>query len=261
MSEFVLRRADARVLLSHLALYGLGAILEDAGVPDIGLVWTAGMTPRGVISGAGLTGDLVDALVREHAGNHAVEPSWVLRDVELKGSARALMSPRLTPFEEPKIWRQVQRARRAEIHRLTESKNWLDLRFLATLGEPCYWSRNDKDSTLQDDGASRLEMQPRNQGSEFVGTRLRALAKNVSARVPGAVASGIEGLTTTDEAASNKARSLTATGLANPGPTDNALAWCALFGISQLPTAPRINSAASTSGHIGRRREWFYVPV
>ena len=50
-------------------------------------------------------------------------------------------------------------------------------------------------------------------------------------------------------------------GFANPGPTDNAVAWCALWGISQLPTVPRVNATAITSGHAGRgRQETFYLP-
>jgi CRISPR-associated protein Csb3 len=115
---------------------------------------------------------------------------------------------------------------------------------------------------MQDDGASRLEMQPRNQGSEFVGTRLRKLAQAVSTRDAGFVVTGIDGTSITDEAGSDKADSRTATGLANPGPTDNALTWCALWGISQLPITPQINRTSLTSGHIGRvRTEWFYAPV
>jgi hypothetical protein len=58
------------------------------------------------------------------------------------------------------------------------------------------------------------------------------------------------------------ALALTMAGLAGPGPTDNALAWCALWGISQLPLAIRIRSIAVTTGHLGRgRQEFFYVPV
>ncbi len=62
--------------------------------------------------------------------------------------------------------------------------------------------------------------------------------------------------------ATDKPDSRTATGLASPGPTDNALAWCALWGISQFPLAMRARATAVTSGHFGRsRNEWFYVPM
>ena len=53
--------------------------------------------------------------------------------------------------------------------------------------------------------------------------------------------------------------SRTATGLAGLGPTDNALTWCALWGISQFPIAMRVNGTgrasgtAVTSGHIRHR--------
>lgn len=262
MTDFLMRRADVHVLLSHLALYGLGAILDDAGVPDVRLSWTPGMAALPRVSGDGLTAELVDEAVREHARARAVEPSWVLRDVELKGKSRGLMSPRLTPFEDPAVWQRVQDARHHELEGLTDRHAWSDLRFLAALGEPCYWSRNRQDDALQDDGASRLEMQPRNQGSEFVGTRLRRLAGVVGARKAGTVATGIEGTSAVDEVGSDEVDSRTPTGLASPGPTDNALAWCALWGIAQLPIAPRINATALTSGHLGRsRNEWFYVPV
>ena len=92
------------------------------------------------------------------------------------------MSPRLSQFAGQATWELVQQSRREVLDDLTAGHHWLDLRFLAALGEPCYWSYNRKGDTLQDDGASRLEMQPRNQGSEFVGTRLRKLADTVAQR-------------------------------------------------------------------------------
>lgn len=272
MTGLVLYRSNVRVLLWHLALYGLGAILEDAGIRDVHLSWTPGMQPRAQVTGRELTRDLVDQVVREHAHSRAREPSWLLRDVEVRGKKReekegslasfALMSPRVTPFDGRQVWQDVQEARHRELDRLTESATWLDLRLLAALGEPCYWSRNRQDKVLQDDGASRFEMQPRNHGSEIVGSRLRKLADAVGSRHPGAVSAGLEGWATEDEVGSNKVDSRTSTGLASPGPTDNAVAWCALWGISQLPSSYRTNGTAVTSGHIGAsRNEWFYVPV
>lgn len=262
MNEFVMHGADVRVLLWHMALGGLGAILEDAQVRDVRLSWTPGMQPRARVTGEGLTDRMVDDVVRAHARTHAVEPSWMLRDVELGGSLRGLMSPRLTQFGDPQVWQHVQEARHREVDVLTEARAWLDLRQISALGEPCYWSRNRQNNVMQDDGASRLEMQPRNTGAEIVGTRLRTLAQKVSARHAGSVASGIAGSSTVDEAGSNKVDSRTATGLASPGPTDNALAWCALWGISQFPITPQINKTAHTTGHLGHiHNEWFYAPV
>ena len=171
-----------------------------------------------------------------------------------KTAVKALMSPRLSVFADQGTWDLVQRSRHDALDRIAAASGWLDLRFLAALGEPCYWSYTLKGEPLQDDGASRFEMQPRNQGSEFVGTRLRKLAATVAQRDAAKVLAGLTGQSVDDELGDNSPGSRTATGLAGPGPTDNALAWCALWGISQFPLAMRINDTAETSGHFSRGR-------
>ncbi len=262
MTEFVLAGCAVRVLLSHTALYGLASILDESGVPDVQLGWTAGMEPRPWVSGRGLDDEVVDDVVRRHAAQHAGPDSWVQHQTRIKGTPRGTLSPRLAPFTTDDEWTAIQTARHQRLDALTDHGAWADLRFLAALGEPAYWSRNRQNQLLQDDGASRLEMQPRNQGSEFVGNRLRKLATTVTARPPGAIATGLTGATCTDEIGSDKLDSRTPTGLSSPGATDNALAWCALWGIGQHPTAPRRGGAARTSGHLGRSHaEWFYTPV
>lgn len=272
MTDLVMRRSSPHVLLSHMALYGLGAILDTQGL-DVRVGWTNGGDPRPAVVVSQSDGAAVAAAVLRHASAAWEEGSWVRRDHMLKGktavdeTARGLMSPRLTPFEDEATWRAVQRARHVVLDDLTDRAAWLDLRFLAALGEPSYWSRNRKGDMLQDAGASRLEMQPRNTGSEFVGTRLRKLAEAVAARTPDEIMSGLRGDIVRDEAGGDKLDSHTATGFAGLGPTDNALAWCALWGIAELPIAMRVatgrsfaNRPAKTTGHLGRgRREWFYA--
>jgi CRISPR-associated protein Csb3 len=266
MNEFVLKRGDPYVALSHLALYGLAAILEEAGL-DPRLGWTGQLRTRPLVSGPTLDHEQIGHTVREHAIRLAEPDAWLSRDITLKGAARGLMSPRLTLFPDLLTWQRVQRARHSVLDRLTVQRRLLDLRFLAALGEPAYWSRDIKERVLQDDGASRWEMQPRNQGSEIVGSRLRKLAAAVARRSPADVVAGLRGDAVRDEVGLDKPDSRTPTGLAAPGPTDNALAWCALWGISQLPIAMRTSSGwkpgtAVTTGHIGRTRsEWFYLPV
>lgn len=260
MNVIVLRTCEPRILLSHLAAYGLAAILESQGLTYLRLTWQSGANPRPFVT----VPDAEDAAGRlvEHAQNAAATDSWMRRDITLKDSPRALMSPRLTPFGDEQTWKQAQQMRHEVIDRLAAEGAWLDLRLLAALGEPCYWRRNRQGAPLQDDAASRLEMQPRNQGSEFVGNRLRKLATAVAGRAPGQILAGLRGEAVWDEIGSDKPDSRTATGLAALGPTDNALAWCALWGISQFPLAMRVRSAAATSGHFGRgRSEWFYVPM
>jgi CRISPR-associated protein Csb3 len=267
MNDLVLARCEPQVLLSHLALYGLASILEAGGIADVRIGWTGGPDPRPTIDAPGLDDVTVGTAVREHAGACARAGSWVQRNVP--GTSLGLMSPRLTPYRDDTAWRAAQAARHQALDALTESHAWLDLRFLAALGEPSYWSRNPKGERLPDNGASRLEMQPRNRGSEFVGSRLRKVAAAVAAREGGAVVAGLRGRSVRDEAGSDKPDSRTATGLAPPGPTDNALAWCALWGLGQFPLTMRVtkgltsaDTAALTSGHLGRgRQEWFYAPM
>lgn len=262
MTKITLGSCEPRTLLSHMALYGLGAILASEGVRDVQLSWTASANPRPVVSMPEIDEITMATLVRQHAESRKADGSWVQQNLPTDAKPRGLMSPRLSQFGGRSDWAQVQSARHTVLDTLTAHHHWLDLRFLAALGEPCYWSANQKGEPLQDNGASRFEMQPRNQGSEFVGSRLRKVAATVSLRNPDGILAGLRGDSVADEAGNDKIDSRTATGLASPGPTDNALAWCALWGISQFPLAMRVNNTARTSGHIsGRRDEWFYVPM
>ena len=97
-----------------------------------------------------------------------------------------------------------------------------------------------------------------------MGSRLRKLAESVSARKPPDVLAGLRGTLVRDEIGQDQVTSRTGTGFCNPGPVDNAVAWCALWGISQLPSTPRVGRRAVTisSGHLGRpRQEWSTSPT
>jgi CRISPR-associated protein Csb3 len=275
MTQITLAGCEPRTLLSHMALYGLGAILEADGVRNLRLAWGPPANPRPTLSADDADETELAARVGHHAQAHAAADSWVQEDVTLtvrsqdkpKPATKALMSPRLSVFWNQETWELVQRSRHEALDRLAAASGWLDLRFLAALGEPCYWSYSIKGEPLQDDGASRFEMQPRNRGSEFVGNRLRKLAITVANRSAAQILAGLQGDSAEDEL-DNRPDSRTATGLAGPGPTDNALAWCALWGISQFPIAMRVNATgrtsgtAVTSGHIRHRPgESFYVPM
>lgn len=269
MTEFVLAGAEPTTMLSHMALYGLAAIVEDGGHRDVRLSWTSGMTPRPVISAPQLTPETIGEIVRMHAARRATPDSWPSRQVS-DGERRGLMSPRISAIGDSDGWRSLQRRRHDVLDRLTDERALLDLRLIAALGEPSYWSFNRQGQRFQDDGSSRLEMQPRQQGSEFVGNRIRPLAAVVAARTAAAVCDGLLGRSVRDEIAKDRADSRTPTGFTSPGPTDNALAWCALWGISQFPIAHRIRiripgareGHALTTGHIGPGTAGhFYVPV
>lgn len=261
MNDFILATAESQTMLSHMALYGLAAIVEDGGLEGVRLSWTRGMTPRPVLSAPRATPETIGEIVRRHAARHDSPESWPSRPVR-NGEQRALMSPRITVITSREDWESLQDRRHDVLDRLTDARAMLDLRLIAALGEPSYWRFNRQGQRLQDDGASRLEMQPRNQGSEFVGNRIRPLAAAVAARTAAAVSDGLLGRTIRDEIGKDAQASRTPTGFASPGPTDNALAWCALWGISQFPIAQRTQRFAATTGHIGQGTAgYFYVPV
>jgi len=261
MNTFTLATAEPTTMLSHMALYGLAAIAEDGGLEGVRLSWSGGMQTRPVLSAPRATPDVIGEVVRSHAHRLAAPDAWPARNLS-DDSPRAVMSPRIGVIAERSGWQALQTRRHEALDRLTAARSLLDLRLIAALGEPCYWRFNRQGQRLQDDGASRLEMQPRNQGSEFVGNRLRPLAVAVAARTPSAVSDGLQGRQVRDEIGKDDPASRTPTGFAVPGPVDNALAWCALWGISQFPIAYRNQRFANTSGHLGAGTAGsFYVPV
>lgn len=257
---------DLRTALSHLALVGLGAILEDAGVANVRVGWSDAFDPRPVIRANDIDWPRAAGIVRAHALRHVEADDWTA--ARGGGGRSALMSPRIASLPDEAARRRHVAARWAVIDRELERTNWLDLHLIGSLGEPAYWRFNRQRQPLPDEGASRWEMKTRNRGEEFVGNRLRPLAERVAARSAERIESGLTGSAAEDELGRNDLESRTATGLAAPGPTDNALAWCALWGISQFPVIARIQRPSRSAGHLPAprgterdRRGWFYVPV
>lgn len=255
-----------RTALSHMALVGLGVILEDAGVADVRVGWSEAFDSQPLVRASHVDWPEAAEIVRQHALRHADPADWTA--ARGAGTESALMSPRIASPAGAAAWHGHVTARCETIDRVLGRTNWLDLRLIGSLGEPAYWRFNRTGEPLPDEGASRWEMKTRNGGEEFVGNRLRPLAERVAARSAEAIESGLTGSAPEDELGKNGIDSRTATGLAAPGPTDNALAWCALWGISQFPVIARIQRPSRTAGHLPAprgaerdRRGWFYVPV
>ncbi len=180
--------------------------------------WTRGGNPRPYVTAPGLDEATTGTLIAQHARSAHAEGSWLQRDITLNGTPRALMSPRLNPFGDEKTWRQAQRSRHEILDALTTSSRWLDLRLLASLGEPCYWWRNRQGAILQDDGASRLEMQPRNQGSEFVGNRLANSRAPSQVATPGRSSPGCAATASATKSAAASQTAAPRPGWPAPGP-------------------------------------------
>lgn len=247
--ELILADLGHDAFLTHCFLWGAGLLAQTDG-HAVKLTWTDEARPRPALHGVSAA-DLA-ASVHADASRACDRGSWV--QANLPHEERALFSPRLKAFDAEPVWQSVQQARHAHLDRILAAHDWTELRFLGALGEPAYWRRGDQGDRRPDEGATRLEMQPRNQGSEFVGTRLRKLANAVAARGLTAVTAGLTGATLTDEAEKDKPDSRSGSNLWPPQPTDNAVAWCAMRGLALAPVAPQAHSAAATATHLPARR-------
>lgn len=257
MSATVFSKTSPLELFTHFLLYGAATIASSAA-KEVTLSWTGGMAPQPTLTGLEVRG--LAELVHVHAQVRAMAGSWLAADLPHE-SGRALFSPRVKGLPDA-AWDAHQAARHVWLDTLASNDAREDLRLIGALGEPSYWHRDRLNKPLQDDGASRLDMQPRNQGSEFVGTRLRALAAAVAARSVEAVEEGLSGAVVRDELRRRKAFSTTATNLRpTGGPTDAARAWVALWGLAQTAVAHRIATRSQTATHSGARPGCFVVPV
>lgn len=260
VDRFVLCGADPFSLLTHMTFYGVTAIAEGRGL-DPRLGWTPGMAPAPCLTGIDKTA-LAEA-VRDHASLHAAAGTWLAErtgvpDKRGKYVRRGLFSPRLGTIPD---WERYAAGRHKALDRLTSGQDWATLRFIWSLGEPCYW-RMEKGSLRQDDAASRLEMQPRNQGSDLVANRLSPLANLVASRSEREVLAALQGEAVDDRLGNNKPDSKSAVGFRGVGPVDDTVAWCALWGISQFALTPSAHDEASTAGHLGPSSGGlFYAPV
>jgi CRISPR-associated protein Csb3 len=265
---------DINVAFSHLAAIGLAAILDDGGAGPATIRWTSSLESRAIVGAPGIDWEAAARVVHGHAAAHAEAADWTAQTVP-DGSA-GLLSPRIKPPTNDAGWVALTRARRAVIDDQLHGGRWLDLALIGALGEPAYWRFDDAQGSRStgprerrpDGGASRWEMKTRNRGEDFVAHRLHKLAMSVAARRLDAVRDGLSGARVADETGLDAADSRTATGLDAPGPVDNALAWCALWGISTFPVIPLVASQSRTAGHLPRSRERgartdasFYVPV
>lgn len=237
------------VLFTHAVLWGAAAIAS--AVADVRLGWTRGLEPAPVLSGIGI-GRLAKA-VHQRAVQATDPVHWVQASLPHE-SGRALFSPRIKSLPGEAAWAAWQQARSSYLDQLVQLHQALDLRLLASLGEPSSWHVRNGQSR-QDDAASRLELQPRNQGSEFVGTRLRSLAKAVAARTEDQVAAGLIGAQRRDEAGNDSPDSRSAANLRPPSATDNALAWVAMWGLASIPVVHLVRYQSRTATHIPWSRD------
>ena len=253
-----LQRSDPHELLTHMAAYGLAAIVESEVTIPPALSWSKGMAPRPCLSHPNLAAIDMAQIVKSHAARQAAPGGWLQQRIPLANKQRGLMSPRLSRIED---WRRFQGLRHKVLDGLSAPDAWLDQLMVWSLGEPSYWLRNAKGETLQDGAASRFELQPRNQGSEIVGNRLSPLADKVSKRAPQEILDALVGASCNDTVGNNKPDSRSAVGFRGPGPVDDTVSWCALWGISQF-AINRSSNSTPTSATVRRTEgEYYFLPI
>lgn len=266
-AEFVLGgRWEAA--LSHLALFGLALIVEDQTGTEAKVHWARSMRAAPTLTSELASDGLAD-IVLQHA-KERVNGSWVTAVFEHQGRTTAVFSPRIQAPKSAAAWSCVQAARHRELDRIGATDR-LDRSLIAALGEPAYWVNAERGDNRPDEGASRWEMKTRNRGEEFVQDRLARLAAAVASRSRERIKAGLQG-NVTDEVSKNSVNSRTSTGLTPPQPIDNAMAWCALWGLAAFPTRPVASALAFRLGQTGaasvcagshRRRAgtFHFVPV
>ncbi len=227
--------------LTHFCGFGLAAVLEEVGVPDVHVWWSDTVPPRLIVSGA--TEDEVDGIVRNHAAMATQSDHWV--QARLSAGPRhgiALFSPRVKGADSREEWNRYLDERESALDALVGA---LDQDLIAALGSPAHWRETAKERN-PDAGASRWDMKTRNRGEELVSHRLAPLASVLAGRNHGEVVDGITGRALRDETGSKESR--TSSGFTQPQPTDSAVAWLALWGISWFPLAQSTTRVAVTPG-------------
>lgn len=245
--------------LTHFAMIGLAEILREAGASSIRLWWQDSAKAKPTVSWDGP--DAADAVLA-HARRQASQDSWVQAKISFitkKKGSYGLFSPRL---KIPQETADIQRFADHRNHYLDSGLTLLDYLMISNLGEPGYWH---PDYQKDHNSASRWEMKTSNGGREFIGGHLSKLADEVSERDRDSIEAGLTGRELSDTFVKNKSVPRTAAGLTPPGPVDNALAWCGLWGISGFTLIPstgkQIGATAGASPQQVKHPKHLLIPI
>ena len=245
---------DYRSALTHFAQYGLASLAEQYHPQGVTLGWSREAVPKAQITVKGADVHTIAGYLHELAKQLSEPESWVMRDV-IYGSGKdekkfSPFSPRIRvidPKKYPTDWRKHQKARHNNLDGLTANHDILNLRWISGLGEAAYW-RFDRKDNRPDHGASRWEMKTRNKGEEFVQHRLRSMCVELTSWSAEKILSGLLGESLNDSLGKNKSDSRTSTGFTTPQPTDVALVFAALLGISVFPVIHQVHQLSVTPG-------------
>ncbi len=259
----MLIQTDPTDAFTVMSVFGLAAIL-DQEVGEVRLRWRN--HEEAIVTAGDATDEEIAEVVRQFAAKRASE-SWITAISDLNGAKRAPLGPRIGTPSSDRSWEQLQIQRHLAIDDVSVDSR-LDRRMIGSLGEPAYWAETHDRRLFVDYGASSWEMKTRNRGEEFLQNRLSLLVASVAARSVADVRAGLTGELVRDEVGKDAATSRTPTGLRSPGRSDNAQAWCALWGLSLFPVRPVMPVAGPSPrrSRVGgvvsvRPRIWFGLPL
>lgn len=248
MTHTLTLAGDVSSALTHFALAGVSQLARSLSSDPVTLRWTEEATPRAQLESSQVTGEEIAAALIRTARSWA--QGWTAVRHTYGEGTFSPFSPRFKAIKADKYpddWAEHQNARLTMIDQLTVEGDDLSLRFIHALGEAAYW-RFDRNDPRPDHGASRWEMKTRNRGEEFVSDRLHSMCAELATWDKATVLSGLAGATVNDTLAKNPLSSRTATGFTPPGPTDVALAFAALLGVTQFPLTHRTHALSVTPG-------------
>lgn len=241
--------------LTYFAAIGLATVVEEELGKTVLISYSQDTSPKAQLQLDGITAEDVAKVLHGVAGRWAESGSWVQETMdypEKKSSmARSPFSPRIKVIEESATWEKHQDFRGRHLDRLLQEQDMLAIRFIQGLGESAYW-RFDKKDRRPDHGASRWEMKTRNKGQEFIKDRLALLCQDLATWEVRDVLDGLRGEAIRDTIGKNAPDSRTATGFTQPGPTDEALAFAGLLGLTAFPPAHQISGISVTPGAFPR---------
>lgn len=245
---------DYTSALTHFAQYGLASLAEQYHPQGVTLGWSREAVPKAQITVKGADAHTLAGYLQKLAEQLSEPDTWVMRDV-IYGSGKdekkfSPFSPRIRVIDTKKYstdWRKHQKARHEILDNLTANQDIPNLCWISGLGEAAYW-RFDRKDNRPDHGASRWEMKTRNKGEEFVQHRLRPMCVELTNWSAEKILSGLSGESLNDSLGKNKSDSRTSTGFATPQPTDVALVFAALLGISVFPVIHQVHQLSVTPG-------------
>lgn len=245
---------DYTSAFTHFAQYGLASLAEQYHPQGVTLGWSREAVPKAQLTIEDTDTHTIAGYLQKLAEQLSEPDTWVMRDV-IYGSGKdeknfSPFSPRIRVIDTKKYptdWRKHQEARHEDLDGLAANRDILNLRWISGLGEAAYWRFDCKDNR-PDHGASRWEMKTRNKGEEFVQHRLRPMCVELTNWSAEKILSGLLGESLNDSLGKNKPSSRTSTGFTTPQPTDVALAFAALLGISVFPVIHQVHQLSVTPG-------------